>query len=101
MNEKTKMPSPMEALEQWLDSSPLHTLLRDTPTAHIPIPDDPKLSYRNMFGTQGEPIASAVRLGFMEGYVIATRNVVDFARAEMIKSGKTPIDESQAPTTPQ
>lgn len=101
MNEETKMPSPKEALEQWLDSSPLHTLLRNNPAELAAIPDDPKLSYRNMFGTQGEPIASAVRLGFMEGYVIATRNVVDLAKAEMIKSGKTPIDESQAPTTPQ
>ena len=101
MNEETKMPSPKEALEQWLDSSPLHTLLRNNPAGLATIPDDPKLSYRNMFSTQGELVDSAARLAFMEGYAVATRNVLDFAKAEMVKSGKTPIDESQAPTTPQ
>ena len=101
MNEGTKMSSAQKALEQWLDSSPLHTLLRNNPAELATIPDDPKLSYRNMFDAQGELTASAVRLAFVEGYVIATRTVLDFAKAEMVKSGKIPIDESQSPTTPQ
>ena len=98
MNEETKMPSPKEALEQWLDSNPLNALL---PPGSNPLPDDPRLSYRTLFATLGDEAVKAINLAFINGYVISAHNVLEMAKAETVKAGKTPIDESQVPTTPQ
>jgi len=90
MNDKTNkpiVPTPQEAVDTWLDSSPLHTLFRDQPEVLKLLPEAPAITYREMLKAQGETVLAAAKLAFLEGYMAMFNNVKAAATAKALEAG--------------